>query len=136
MIVSKKLVLWEVTRFLTNSKWSFAPVSLVASTLSIILELISKPLTIFRAGPWNRSVGIVVNNCWIYFSCIFFCPCENSLWLLDVFALILLFSARRNFVKTCMFRMELSTASTDVLYPLHVGPSQIFTSRFTVTSVT
>ena len=61
-----------VTRFLKNSKWIFSPVSLAASRLSIILELISKPLIVFRAAPWNKLIRIIVNNCWIYCSHIFF----------------------------------------------------------------
>ena len=90
-------------------------VSLTASRPSIILELISKPLIIFRAGPWNGSVGMNVNNCWMYCSFIFFCLCEDSLWLLDVFTFILFFSAHCSSAKACIFRTKASTASTVIV---------------------
>ena len=88
-IVLKKFLLWKVIWFLANSKWSFSPISLAASRTSIILELISKLLIIFHAGLWKGLVRVVINNCWLYCSCISFCPCENSLWLQDVSTFIL-----------------------------------------------
>ena len=69
-------------------------VSLAAKRASIILELISERIVIFRAEPWKRTVVMAGNNYWMNCSCIFFCPCENPLWLSDVFTFILLFSAQ------------------------------------------
>ena len=59
--------------FLINSKWNFWPVYLATSRPFIILELISKPLIIFCAGPWSRSAWwwLIIFGCTFHaFSCV------------------------------------------------------------------
>ena len=99
----KWLGFWQIL-----NEFPSAP-SLAASTPSIMLELILKPFIIFRAGPGNRSIGMIVNNCWM------FCLCVFLLFLREFIAISRCFHGRCSFVNACVFRMKPFTASTDVL---------------------